>query len=125
MRELSDVFQVHFNSIARWVTRYRDTGSVDPAAHGGGRPRLIPEESRAVLRRLVEQQPDATLAELSERLKAKTGVAAATPRICEALIAMDLPRKKSRRTPANSTGPTSSSSARSSRSRKRGLTRKT
>lgn len=118
-RTIAEHFRVHFNSVARWVRSWRATGTVDPKPHRGGRSRKIPDEGRTVLRTLVEQQRDATLPELAARLQAQTGIVAAPPRVSEALTALKLPRKKSRRTRANSTGPTSHASAPSARSRRR------
>lgn len=120
MRDLAQAFRVNLKSVARWVARFRATGDVAPKPHGGGRPRKIPAAACTILRDLVARQPDATLAELSTQLAATTGVTASPPRVCEALAALELPRKKSRRTPASSTGPTSRSSAPSSRSRRPG-----
>ena len=118
-RTLAAVFRVDFKSVNRWVVQARTTGSLAPKAHGGGRPRAIPDAERAVLRDLVLQQRDATLVELAARLAAATGLEVAPPRISEALTALGLPRKKSRRTRASSTATTSRRSARSSRSRNR------
>ena len=48
----------------------------------------------AELRRLVVEQPDATLAELSKRYAASRGVVLALSIICRALQKLDLNRKK-------------------------------
>lgn len=119
MRDLALAFQVNLKSVHRWIARKNTTGSVDPAPHGGGRPKKIPEQARVVLRGLVQKQPDATLVEFAERLEALTEVAADPPRVCEALEQMGLPRKKRAHMQASKTGPTSRSKGRSSRSRKR------
>jgi len=59
----------------------------------------------ARLRQLVEQQPDATLKELRDRL----GVVCAESAICMALKRMKLSFKKRRSTRPSRTGPTSPS----------------
>jgi transposase len=53
------------------------------------------------VRRLVQEQPDATLAELCERLLAQRGLHVSVPTMGRLVIALRLPRKKSRSTPAN------------------------
>lgn len=124
-RTLAEHFRVHFNSVSTWVRAWRETGALGPKAHAGGRARTISDAGRAALRALVAEQPDATLVELAARLQARTGIVASPPRVSEALTALGLPRKKSRRTPASSAGRTSPRSARSSRSRRRPSTRAT
>lgn len=118
LRELAEEFRVHFNTAWNWVQRYRATGSVAPRPGTGGPKPKIDAAGQEILRAEVRAQPDATLVELAERYQARTGISVSDTTICDALKAMDLPRKKSRRMRANSTVPTSRSSGRASRSRK-------
>ncbi len=73
-----------------WVRRLkqhrRERGDIVPRT-GGHRPRLI---DRARLAQLVEQQPDATLIELRERL----GIDCSLGAICLALKGLQLTLKK-------------------------------
>ena len=85
------------------LRRGRDTGySEAPECRHGPPPLLSPPR----LEKLVRQHPDATLAELGDRLK----VSGAT--VCRALQRMDLPRKKRHGMPASVTGRESSGSVR-------------
>jgi transposase len=68
LRALAELFSVHLSTIVRLLQRFRTTGSVQPKSHGGGpRPKLDAQASARLLE-LVRQQPDATLAELRDRL---------------------------------------------------------
>lgn len=68
LSELADLFAVDLSTIARLLQRYRNTGSVAPKPHGGGRPPKLDAQAVARLLELVQQQPDATLLELRDQL---------------------------------------------------------
>jgi len=59
--EVAELFQVGRASVNRLVRRYRETGSVEPSPHGGGKPRKMTSRGEKVLRALVEERPDATI----------------------------------------------------------------
>lgn len=87
-----------------WVRRLkqhrRQRGDIVPRAGGGSRGQKI---DRRRLAELVGEQPDATLAELRQRL----GVSVTLWSVCRALKQLRLTYKKSRSTPPSRTGPTS------------------
>ncbi len=57
-------------------------------------PTKLNEEQLGVLAQLVEAQNDATLQELQERLKEKTGVSVSRPTIHRMLIKLNMSVKK-------------------------------
>ena len=61
-RDVADRFEVHINTLVRWVQRARDLGDVAPFAHGGGWRSPVHLE---VLHQLVAERPDRTTAELT------------------------------------------------------------
>jgi transposase len=92
--ELADQFGVSLGWGEKGLRRWHDTGcSVAVEFRPGPRPALSPTR----LEKLVTRHPDATLAELGDRLK----VSGAT--VCRTLQRMDLPRKKSHCMPASAT----------------------
>ena len=106
--ELADVFQVGEASVSRWLRLDRETGSLEPKPPPGRAPKLD-ERGRAVLRKLVEQDNDATLAELASRLHERTGVKLVVSAMCKVLAKMGISRKKKTSTRANATARTSAS----------------
>ncbi|WP_426745462.1 transposase [Myxococcus faecalis] len=58
-------FQVGSATVKRLIRDYRQTGSVAPRPHGGGRPPLISDAKLERVQRLVEQHPDWTSQELT------------------------------------------------------------
>jgi len=89
----------------RWLKRkQRETGDIRPGVPSG-RPRKIDREK---LTALVKDDPDATLAELRERL----GVPCSVTAIWMALDAMRITFKKKRSAPASKSGRTSPSDVR-------------
>jgi putative transposase len=93
-RDLADQFGVSLGWVEKVLRRWRDTGYGEAPECRHGPPLLL---SPTRLEKLVLQHPEATLAELGDRLK----VSGAT--VCRALPRMDLPRKKRHCTPASVT----------------------
>lgn len=84
----------------RWLKqRRRETGEIAPRRRGGRKPKI----DRAQLAACVEQQPDATLAELRERLGVDCSLAA----LCKALHGLRITFKKKRCAPPSKIGRTS------------------
>ncbi len=74
LRQLAALFAVDLSVIVRLRQRQRQTGSIEPKPHGGGRPHKLDEADQARLLELVRQQPDATLAELRQQLNVACGL---------------------------------------------------
>ena len=89
---IAERFRIPKSTVQNIVERYRQAGTVEPKAHGGGhRPVFSP----AALRRLeqdVEHPPDATLEELRKR----SGVKASLVAFHKRLKQLGFTRKKSR-----------------------------
>jgi transposase len=83
-------FLVSVSFITRLLQRHRSTGSLEPRPHGGGNPAVLSPEDLEQLRELVQEQPDATLEELRQRL----GVSCSLMTLSRALCKLGLPRKK-------------------------------
>ena len=94
LRALAKRFSVSLNWVWLLVQRFRETGSVDPKAHGGGLPVIMTEDRLTILRERVEQQNDATLLELRERFRQKTGVRVSRETIRRGLRKLRITRKK-------------------------------
>ena len=90
LRQLAQLFSVSLSFIVRLLQRQRQTGSLQPAPHAGGTPCKLDADALARLCQLVHDQPDATLAELRERL----GIDCTLATICRALQRLRLTRKK-------------------------------
>jgi transposase len=72
-REVADRFEVHLNTVYRWVQRARDLGNVTPFDRGGGWRSPV---DLAVLHRLVAERPDRTTDELTRAYNAAVAVSA-------------------------------------------------
>jgi len=112
--KIAKMFNVSRKCLCDLLRLRRQTGSLAPRPHGGGRKAAYEGRTLERLRELVDQQPDATLEELRER----TGVACSLTAVYNALLKLDLRFKKSRSTPVSKIGPTSSSSVRRGESRR-------
>jgi transposase len=89
IRQIAHVFSVSLSCVVRLLQRWRRTGSVQPKPHRGA-ARKLDAAADARLLELVRQQPDATLAELRDRL----GVPCSLMTIARALQRHRISRKK-------------------------------
>jgi transposase len=89
LRQLAHLFAVSLSCIVRLLQRKRQTGSVQPKPHPGA-ARKLDAAAEARLLGLVREQPDATLAELRDRL----GVPCSVMTIARALRRHHITRKK-------------------------------
>ena len=103
--EIAERYNVSTSFIRKLLRRRRDSnGSIAPKPHaGGGKPSMSQADLQHV-RTLIEHRPDATLAELCQRLGEVGGNAEVRPwTMCRALRKLKLPRKKSHCMPASAT----------------------
>ena len=85
--------------IGKLLRQRRDTGSVEPKPHGGGPPPKLGDGS--ALKELVDEKPDATLAELGEALAGRHGVRVHLSSVGRRLKRLGITLKKRSCTPAN------------------------
>ena len=102
-RAIAAFFGVSLSFVEKLLRRRRTTGGIAPRPHAGGRRPSCDEAALAQVRRFVHEQPDATLAELCERLFAQRGLRVSVPTMGRLVLSLKLPRKKSRSTPASAT----------------------
>jgi transposase len=128
-KQVAEKYGVSRTWVRSLKQRRRETGEIAPRVGGGRKPKF----DRKKLAALVDAQPDATLAELRERLEVQCALSA----IWKALRQLKLTYKKKRCTPPSRIDRTSRSGGRSgacgrsvstrvnsSSSTKRGPTRK-
>jgi transposase len=90
LRQLAHLFCVSLSCIVRLLQHRRRTGSVQPKPHAGVPPHKLDAAAEERLLDLVRDQPDATLAELRDRL----GVRCCLMTIARALQRHKITRKK-------------------------------
>lgn len=102
-RTLASVFGVSRSFVEKLLQRRRLTGTILPRPHAGGRKPSCDEAALALVRQLLQEQADATLEELRDRLRQQRGLWVSVSTMCRLLRRLGLPRKKSRSTPPNVT----------------------
>lgn len=88
--EVARLFLVNVSTVVRLLQRFRQTGSIEPKPHAGGARSKLDGDAEKRLLELVEIQPDATLAELRDRL----GIDCSITAIFRALQRKKITRKK-------------------------------
>jgi len=101
--EVAELFRVGTASIARFVARLRDTGSLETSPRPGRTP-VLDEQAEAQVRGWVREQSDLTLGELRERLET-AGYPVGVSAVCGALRRIGLVRKKRPCAPSSETAP--------------------
>ena len=101
--EVAERFGVSRWFVQKLLRQRRCSGSIAAKARGRGPAPTIGVRDRQRLSKLVKQQPDATLAELCQSLRAAGGVSVNIWTMCRALKSLRLVRKKRRCTPASGT----------------------
>ena len=94
IRQLAQRFKVSPDCVRRLIKCYRETGSIAPKPHAGGTPPKVGPQELEVLRVLVEEDNDATLAQLAQRLADKTQVVVSHSTISRTLNQLNMTRKK-------------------------------
>src|SRR5438034_11173427 len=89
-REIARRFAVDVSCITRLLQLRRQTGSLDPRPHGGGRPPTLDDDGLERLRGLVQQRPDATLEQLRQGLDLDGSIMI----VWRGLQRLDITRKK-------------------------------
>ncbi len=80
--------------IENLLKRYRTDGTVEPRAHGGGQVAKLSPEQETVLASLVEEDNDAILVELCDRLQQRVGVRVSRATMGRIVQKLKLTRKK-------------------------------
>lgn len=74
-QQIAQRFQVSPSFVQRLLRRYRQSGQVTAKARGGNHQPRISGEHLALVKRLVEAQPDAYLSELVEQFTQQSAIA--------------------------------------------------
>ena len=101
-KEIAELFGVSTAWIRRLLQRRRETGGIAPKKRGTHKPPKFHGEALERLKRLVEQDADATLQELLDR----SGVEGSIMAVHRALERLGCRRKKSRSAPPSKTART-------------------
>ena len=100
--EIAKLFDISRKCLVDLLRLRRQTGSLAPRPHAGGRKAAYEGRSLEHLRKLIEHQPDATLEELRDR----TGVECSLTAVHNAVVRLGFRVKKNCYEPANKTVPT-------------------
>lgn len=93
IRKIAKRFAVNKNTVERLLKQKRTQGHLRPRRQGGAMTSPILEYKEQLLT-LVEQYPDATLAEYCELLADETGLWVSVSTMCQTLKRLNRPRKK-------------------------------
>lgn len=94
-RQLASRFKVSLSFIQRILKRYGEQQTLSPSPHAGGFATKLAEYKSAIAQ-IVENDNDATLDELCQKLDEKYNVQVSSSTMCRFLQKLNLTRKKNR-----------------------------
>lgn len=94
IRQLAKRFKVSSDFVARLLKRYYQEGTIEPKPYTGGNKAMLKSEHQDILTNLLEEDNDATLFQLAQRLEAQTQLKASSSTISRALTKLNITRKK-------------------------------
>ncbi|MGB8646969.1 MAG: hypothetical protein WCF84_17160 [Anaerolineae bacterium] len=107
---IAEWFDLSVSTVEKWWHQKRTTGKATPRTQTHGPQRTL-HTCAPFIRAELRKHPDLTLAELCARVAEVEHVHASPSMMCRELQHLQLPRKKSRSTPASGTPPASAGSA--------------
>ncbi len=100
-RAVAEFFGVSLSFVEGMLRRVRCSGDLTPRKWRPGPRTKIDPAGCQQLERWLQEQPDLTLTELAEKLKATDGPAVSNPTMCRMLQQLGLHQKKRHSTPAS------------------------
>ncbi|MEY2830793.1 MAG: hypothetical protein RLZZ574_51 [Cyanobacteriota bacterium] len=94
IRQLAKRFKVSADCVRRLLKRFYEEGTIEPKSYSGGNQALLQPEHLLVLTTLVEEDNDATLPQLAQRLEAQTNLQVSNSTISRGIKKLNLTRKK-------------------------------
>ena len=93
-RQLAKRFCVTLSFVQKLLKQYRDTGDLRPKTYRCGRHLKLTPEQMLVLGELIEENNDATLAELSTLFLERTGIVLSVATVARIAERLRITRKK-------------------------------
>lgn len=94
IRQLAKRFKVSPDCIRRLLKSYYTEGTIEPKSYTRGSKPLLQSQHLEVLTTLVEEDNDATLPQLAQRLEAQTNLKVSGSTISRGIKKLNLTRKK-------------------------------
>ena len=94
IRQLAKRFKVSPDCVRRLLKRFYQEGTIEPKSYSGGNQPLLQRQHLEILTTLVEEDNDATLPQLTQRLQAQTNLKVSNSTISRSIKKLNLTRKK-------------------------------
>ena len=102
-RQLAKRFCVTLSFVQKLLKQYRETGDLRPKTYRCGRHLKLTPEQMLVLGELIEENNDATLAQLSKLFLERTGIVLSVATVARIAERLGITRKKTLHPPAKET----------------------
>ncbi len=92
--EIAKRYKMSLSTVKRIVQRYKTTGAIKLYIHHAGRRPILDESGCLALEKLVSENPDSTLSELSKAYKKRYKIKLGLSLLCRVLQKLNLRYKK-------------------------------
>lgn len=92
--EIAEIFKVHRSYPYKLQKQLYETKTLSPLPHGGGQESKLKTEHLEMVKEISKEHPDATLEQLCEQIKNKTGIIISAPTMSRTLKKLKLSLKK-------------------------------
>jgi transposase len=104
--EIAQQFNVSERTIYKWLAQRKESGTLAPKPHAGGRACSVDARGEALLGQIVAAQNDRTLDEYAQAYLRERGVRLSRSALHRAMERLNLPRKKKHSAQPSRTAPT-------------------
>jgi transposase len=104
--EVAHQFNVSERTIYKWLAQRKESGTLAPKPHAGGRACRVDAPGEALLGQMVAAQNDRTLDEYAHAYFRERGVHLSRTTLHRAMVRLELPRKKKHSAQPSRTAPT-------------------
>lgn len=94
IQQIAERFGVSYSFVRKLLKRYEAKGTIEPDPHGGGKSLKLNLQQIEIVIQLVEEDSNATLQQLCDRLEERTGMKVSIPTMYRLLQRLKLTRKK-------------------------------
>ncbi len=94
IKEVAERFSVGATFVKKMLRQKREQGTVQPPAHGGGKPRTLSGQHVKALRQWLEREPDLALQELKAKMQSRKRKQVSVATLGKVLAEEKLTRKK-------------------------------
>lgn len=94
IKEVAEKFGVSDSFVRKLLKRHQEAGTIDPKPHSGGASAKLTPEHFDVIKQVIAENHNITLATLCHQMEVQTGIRVSVPTMCRILQKLKLGKHK-------------------------------